>query len=334
MSVKAEQQKGKFLNQIPTEMNPEGSSMWKALGQMIRGVPNRRPTDIIETAVIENPGIETESEQGGMAEDTENWFRWLGHSTVFLSLSGVRILVDPVFSNTASPFPIVGPKAFPYTHPYQVEQFLPLDIVLISHDHYDHLDKKAIQQLSRSVKQFIVPLGVSKILIKWGLAASKIKEMAWGDQFKFDEFLTIRAQTARHFSGRALSNRDSTLWCSYVIQSPGVSVYFSGDSGYGPHFAEIGRDFGPFDLAFVECGQYNTNWPLIHMMPEQTVQAAIDLHASTVLPIHWGTFSLSLHAWDEPPKRAQTEAERLKQNILIPKIGEKNIIPSADSKLA
>lgn len=302
----------RFYNEEPTEMNPEGTSFWKAFKQMIKGVPRRRPEELIENEPIRAA--------------SEDHFIWLGHSSLFLQLSGQRILVDPVFSKTASPLSFLGPKAFEYKYPYHPNDFPDLDLILISHDHYDHLDRAAIRVFKNRVPKFWVPTGVGKILEKWGVASEKITELHWGENRRLSSNLEIVSQTSRHFSGRGLANRNSTLWCSYVIRHKESRIFFSGDSGYGSHFRSIGQDFGPFDLAFLECGQYNENWPQIHMLPEETVQAALDLGARKFVPIHWGKFALSLHAWDEPPQRAEKEAATKKQSILLPRIGVPNPI--------
>ncbi len=157
-----------------------------------------------------------------------------------------------------------------------------------------------------------------------GVPGNKINELNWGESYSQGGALSITSGPARHFSGRGMFNRMSTLWCSYIINSSNRNIFYSGDSGYGPHFRDIGEEFGPFDHAFIECGQYNENWPLIHMMPEQTVQAAIDARAEKFTPVHWGKFSLSLHPWEEPVKRAQAEAERKAQAIEIPTFGAIN----------
>ena len=307
-SMKAERLKDKFLNQIPTLMSPEGTSMWSAFAKMIKGAPGRKPDGAIETLEFREYG-------------DSDYFVWLGHSSVFLQVDGVRIFVDPVFSRSTSPIPFLGPQAFEYTNGYKPDQFPELDIVLITHDHYDHLDKLAIKAFKNRTKQFIVPMRVGRILEKWGVSGKKIVEMDWSDNFQFADKLKITAQTGRHFSGRGLTNRNSTLWCSYVIESKNAKIFCCGDSGYGPHFKQIGEAHGPFDMAFMECGQYNENWPFIHMVPEQTVQAAMDIGAKTFVPIHWGKFTLSLHPWDEPPQRAQKEALALGQPITLPQIG-------------
>ncbi len=307
--------KNKFENIIPTAMNPEGTSMWAALAKMIRGVPGRSPGEAIETIPVDPIELEIID---------YDFYLFLGHSSIFIQLEGVRIMIDPVFNSTASPIPFVGPKAFTYTHNYHLNKFPNPDIILISHDHYDHLDKKTIKLLCKGRSTFICPLEVGIILKNWGVDSERIVELDWDDSFTFRNKLTITAKSARHFSGRGILNRMTTLWCSFAIRAGNQNIFYSGDSGYGPHFKDIGEQSGPFNHAFIECGQYNVNWPLIHMMPEETVQAAIDLNTKSFMPIHWSKFALSLHPWDEPPKRAATAAKARNQNIIIPKIGKIN----------
>ena len=300
----------KYENTEHTVMNPEGTSFRKALGQMIRGVPGRKPDGAIETAALELP-----------ADSAANGFCWLGHSSVYLQLGGTRLLIDPVFSKKASPLPIMGPKAFDYTHTYNPQDFSEVDLILITHDHYDHLDKRTTQYFGSLGKRYIVPRKVKEILVRWGVDASLITEMQWFEQQQVGELL-IHSEPARHFSGRGLTNRNSTLWMSYVIEAPGCKVFHSGDSGYGAHFKLIGEKHGPLNLAFIECGQYNVNWPQIHMMPEESVQAATDIRALKMVPIHWSKFALSLHPWREPLERSSVAAKAMGMPLESPMIGQ------------
>ena len=321
--MKAEKQGKIYLNQIETAMSPEGTSMWNTMGKMLKGTKNRRPSEVLDTAPI---NLINSSIQPGMPPPGQNSFIWLGHSSLYLRLDDVKLLIDPVFSSSASPIPFLGPKAFKYSNPYSPEQFHNIDAILISHDHYDHLDKQAIKFFKDKVEQFIVPMNLGEILQKWGVDPEKITEVNWGDNLILKNKIKLVAETGRHFSGRGILNRNSTLWCSYIIESKSTRIFFSGDSGYGPHFKKIGDDYGPFDLAFIECGQYNENWPLIHMMPEETAQASSDLSAASFVPIHWSKFALSLHAWDEPPKRAEIAAQKSKTRIILPIIGDMNYL--------
>lgn len=314
MAQSAKYYKGKFFNQVPTPMNPEDSSMWDALWQLLRGIPNRRPDQPVPTKTFKKSFLDQKK--------NKNRFIWFGHSSFLLLIDDIRILVDPVFSKSASPVPFIGPKPFAYSNPFTADQFTEIDVVLISHDHFDHLDKSTIQKIHQKVQLFLTPLGVGKYLKKWGVSPEKVHELDWSMEHSFNGNIKFIAQSGRHFSGRGMWNRMSTLWCSWIIETGEQKIFYSGDSGYGPHYKEIGEKYGPFDLAFLECGQYNENWPLIHMMPEETVQAAIDTQSRTFVPVHWGKFAISLHAWEEPLTRVKKEAESKNQNILLPGFGE------------
>jgi L-ascorbate metabolism protein UlaG (beta-lactamase superfamily) len=247
-------------------------------------------------------------------------FAWLGHSSVLVELGGTRVLIDPVFSERASFVAWAGPKRF-QPAPIQAGELPGLDAVLVSHDHYDHLDRATIEALTEKTASFHVPLGIAKLLQRWGVPAARIREYAWWDEVTIDG-LTIAATPARHFSGRGLFDRDRTLWCSWAITANGSRVYHCGDTGMTAQFKAIGRKFGPFDLAFVKIGAYNDSWPDIHLNPEQAVEASRDLGGRVVVPIHWATFDLSLHSWHEPIERFMTAAEQAKARVLTPLMGE------------
>lgn len=246
-------------------------------------------------------------------------FVWLGHSTALFMTADKTILFDPVYHN-GSPVPFFI-KPFRMTSPPTLEELPELDAVLISHDHYDHLDYRAIQKIAAKVKHFYVPLGIKAHLQRWNIPDDTITELDWYEQATFDD-ITIVLTPSRHFSSRGVSDKNSTLWGSWVVKSPAVSVFFSGDSGYGKHFAEIGKRFGPFDIAFMENGQYNVRWEDIHMVPKQSVQAAQNLGVRYVLPIHWGKFELSLHTWKEPVEDFLAEADKNSLVTLTPQIGQ------------
>lgn len=247
-------------------------------------------------------------------------FVWLGHSSVLMELDRKRILIDPVFSERASFLPWAGPKRF-QSAPVRARELLSLDAVLISHDHYDHLDKPSILNLADRTLSFHVPLGIAAVLKKWGVPKARIREYAWWDEH-LAEGVSITATPARHFSGRGLFDRNKTLWCSWVVSRNGRKVYHSGDTGMTSQFKEIGVKYGPFDLAFIKMAAYNENWPDIHLNPEEAVEANRDLGGRILVPIHWGTFDLSLHSWYEPIERFVKAAERDQVNIITPKMGE------------
>lgn len=249
---------------------------------------------------------------------------WFGHSSYFIHVNGVNILVDPVFSGNASPVSFFI-KAFPGSNVYSVEDLPTIDLLIITHNHYDHLDKKTINELKEKVNAIYTPLGVGKDLESCLRKDERITELDWWDSLNINDNIELIATPARHFSGRGLK-RGESLWASFVLKIFGYTIYLGGDSGYDSHFKKIGLKFGPFDIAILECGQYNTAWPFIHMAPEETVQASIDLNAKMLLPVHWGKFALAYHDWDDPIKRAVKSATEKKVNITTPMIGEPIIL--------
>lgn len=253
-------------------------------------------------------------------EESDNpKFIWFGHSTILMNIEGKTILTDPVFSENAAPVNFMVKR---FQNPVlQLNELPPIDVVVISHNHYDHLDKKTIKFFKDKNTKFIVPLGVGVILKKWGIDKSKITELNWYESIK-DDNLNFTATPAIHYSGRGLFDKNKTLWSSWVIESDNKKIFFSGDSGYGKHFKEIGERFGGFDFAFIENGQYDKRWPDIHMFPEETVQAALDLKAKIFTPIHWGMFDLSLHKWNEPIKESYKVAKEKNMAIITPEFGE------------
>ncbi len=226
---------------------------------------------------------------------------WLGHSTMLIEIDGRRVLTDPVFSERSGPSSYVGPRRF-HPPPIPLASLPPLDAVLISHDHYDHLDDETITALAETVPRFLVPLGVGAHLAYWGVPEDRIVELDWWDE-EVVEGLRLVATPARHFSGRGLLDRDATLWASWAIVGPEHRVFFSGDTGMHPAFEEIGQRLGPFDATMLEVGAYNALWRDVHLGPEQAVRAHQLLGGGFFLPIHWGTFNLAYHSWVEPGER-------------------------------
>lgn len=247
---------------------------------------------------------------------------WLGHSSLMVNMDGYRILTDPVFQKRVS---IVGPTRFNGDVPIDIRQVPEVDVVIISHDHYDHLNKHSVRHLEPKTKQFIVPTAVGTLLAKWGVPAEKIVELDWWETFRFDPDLAITATPAQHFSGRGLTGRNKTLWASWVVTSPAHKIFFSGDSGYFDGFKQIGEAFGPFDMTFIECGAYNQSWAQVHMFPEQTVRAHKDLGGDVLHPIHWGTFNLALHPWYEPMERLTAAANTANTKIAVPVVGDTTV---------
>jgi len=303
---------GRFTNAEPTTVMEPGSHWDTAYQFLFRGHKDRTPRHPLP--VVHMDGYAQQSPLDGLR------FIWLGHSSVLVELDRKRILIDPVFSERASIFSWVGPKRF-QPAPIHAKDLPKLDAVLISHDHYDHLDKPTIMDLMEKTDSFHVPLGVATLLESWGIPKSKIHEYAWWDEYEVDG-ITIVATPARHFSGRGLFDRNRTLWCSWVISRNGRKVFHSGDTGMTAQFKEIGKKYGPFDIAFIKMAAYNENWPDIHLNPEQAVEAHRDLGGKTLIPIHWATFDLSLHSWYEPIERLVKAAEQVRARIVTPKMGE------------
>ncbi len=245
----------------------------------------------------------------------------LGHSTLLLKLNGAFWLTDPVFCERASPVQWAGPKRF-HPPPIALDELPPIQGVLLSHDHYDHLDPVAIQRLAPTVEVFFTPLGVGDRLIAWGVDPSKVRQLDWWQETTVHG-LHLVAAPAQHFSGRGLTDADSTLWASWVILAGGLRLYYGGDSGYHAGFKEIGERFGPFDVTFLECGAYDVQWPDVHMQPEETLQAHLDLQGTWLLPVHNGTFDLALHPWSEPFERLHTLAEESGVKLATPAMGER-----------
>jgi len=244
---------------------------------------------------------------------------WVGHSSQIINLDGKIILTDPVYEkNTA----FMGPSRYNGDVPLQINELPEIDLVLISHNHYDHLNSKTIKAIHPKVRHFIAPLMVGAELESMEVPREKIIELDWWDEVTLFDDLMVVLTPAQHFSGRSLFDRDKTLWGSYVIGGTHHKIYFGGDSGYFKGFKEIGDKYGPFDYTFLECGAYDERWHTMHMMPEETVQANIDLKGEILHPIHWGTFDLALHAWYDPMVRVAKAADSLGVQLSTPIVGE------------
>jgi L-ascorbate metabolism protein UlaG (beta-lactamase superfamily) len=244
----------------------------------------------------------------------------LGHSTVLMKLNGEFWLTDPVFSKRASPVQWAGPARF-HAPPISIEELPPIKGVILSHNHYDHLDYAAIRQLAGKTEHFLAPRGVGDTLASWGVPVHKVRQLGWWESVSAGS-LKLTATPAQHFSGRTLWDGNKTLWASWVIESGDLRVFFSGDTGYFKGFKEIGDKFGPFDLTLMETGAYDPKWPDIHMQPKETMQAHIDLRGKVMLPIHNGTFDLAMHSWDDPFEQITALAAARGQALATPMIGE------------
>ena len=245
---------------------------------------------------------------------------WLGHSTTLLQMHGLNILFDPLFLKTASPVSFVGPERYS-EEPLTVEELPKLDIVVITHDHYDHLEMKTVKQLDAKTELFVVPLGVENHLMRWGISEEKIQALAWWEETEVDG-MTIACTPARHYSSRRGIDGGKTLFASWVLKDEYHQIYESGDTGYGGHFKAIHETYGDFDLVLTDCAQYNMQWHNIHMLPEEAVEACETLGAKLSMPVHWGAYSLSDHAWDDPAERFAKTAEEKKLAICTPRLGE------------
>ncbi|WP_040337671.1 MBL fold metallo-hydrolase [Candidatus Blastococcus massiliensis] len=255
------------------------------------------------------------------AEAAELAVTWFGHASALLEVDGRRVLVDPVWGHRVSPSPVFGPTRL-HEPPMPIEDLPPVDAVLISHDHYDHLDLPTVRALVRTqAAPFVVPLGIGEHLRKWRVPEERIVELDWDGEHTVDG-LTLTCTEARHFSGRYL-HRNTTLWASWAVTGPRHRVYFGGDTGYTPAFAGIGARLGPFDLTLLPIGAYNDAWHAIHMDPEEAVRAHGDLGGAVLLPIHWATFNLAFHRWAEPVQRLLAAAEQRGRTVVVPQPGER-----------
>ncbi len=244
---------------------------------------------------------------------------WIGHSSALLELDGRRFLLDPVWSRRASPIQLGGPKRF-FDPPLRLQDLPRIHAVVISHDHYDHLDRHTVEQLARTPVRFVVPLGVGAHLERWGVRPRRITELDWWERTKVGG-VTLMAVPARHGSGRGMLSLNHTLWASWVLMGPRHRAFFSGDTGYSPTFAEVGSRFGPFDVTMIESGAYNAQWADFHLGPEQAVAAHQDLRGRVFMPIHWGTFVLAPHGWTEPAERVRVAARAAGVTAVIPRPG-------------
>lgn len=312
----AETKDGIYLNPVPTEVGAT-----KHFPQMLRRLIMGK-----EERVPRKPLGPFRTDLATFARPPVSGLRvtWLGHSSLLLEIDGTTLLTDPVFSLRTSMVQWFGPKRF-FAPPLSIAELPKLDAVLLTHDHYDHLDKNAVLQLQERTPLFVCSMGVGGLLRKWGIAAEKIHEMQWTDSFTVPSasptLLTLTALPARHFSGRGLK-RFETLWSSFVLKTEHHNLYHGADSGYWPGYREIGEAYGPFDLAMLEVGAFDPLWDQIHLGPDNAMKAALDLRAKVLMPIHWGLFSLAFHDWFQPPERITKLATDAGLPLWMPEPGE------------
>lgn len=306
---------GKFQNQNETPQLTEGHKMSDVLWKFLFGSrKNTKPP-------VSLPSAKTDLHT---LDPNENILVWFGHSSYFFQLDGKRFLVDPVFSGSASPLPGSN-TAFKGSDVYTVADLPDIDFLIITHDHYDHLDYKTVWEVRPKVKKVICGLGVTAHLLRWGYKAYDITDMDWHETHTLESGFTIHTCPARHFSGRRFT-RNQSLWLSYVLQTPSMKIFIGGDSGYDTHFTAIGTQYGPFDLAILECGQYDDAWKYIHLHPEEVIIAGKDLQAKAVLPVHAFKFAMANHSWREPFDRLFAANETHQFPLITPLIGEKVLL--------
>jgi len=316
---------GKFVNDIHTRVFVNPLDAPSASNDSASEVRDRNPAGPIPVSAIDWKLIESENDS----------LTWFGHSAFLLSIDNKKLLIDPILSPVASPVSFVGVNRYEYSEDimlHLIDDMPPIDAVFITHDHYDHMDYQSIVKLNSKVSHFFVPLGCSAHLIRWGVPEEKITELNWWEETEY-QGLTVALTPSRHSSGRDPFSIDTTLWGGWVILGSKNRIYTSGDGGYGPHFKEIGDQYGPFDLTLIEGAQYDRKWSEIHMIPEQSVQANLDVNGETMMLMHWGAFTLANHAWNEPIERALKEANEREVNIIAPLIGETVQFDSLDSDL-
>lgn len=304
---------GKFENLVTTTMEFSFQEMPKLIYKQIFDKKGRSPKQPIP--------IEPFDKAAFLAESDEPKFIWYGHSVVLMRWMNKTILIDPMLGPNASPIAPFATKRFSENSLDLIDQFPEIDLLLMTHDHYDHLDLDSINKLKSKTKKWFVALGVSRHLEAWGIPSNDIQEFDWWDEADFGG-IHFTFTPSRHFSGRGLTDRAKSLWGGWVMKSEKHNLYWSGDGGYGDHFKEIGQKLGPFDFGFMECGQYNELWHQIHMYPEEAIQASVDSGVKNTMAVHWAGFALALHHWKDPIERFNAHSKQFDLNVFNPEIGE------------
>lgn len=302
-----------FLNPVPTDVMTKDAFL-RVTKKLFTSHPNREPKEPL------GPFYTDSTLLNNLPPDTLR-VTWLGHSSTILEIDRKRFLTDPVWYKRVSPFTNIGPKRF-FENPISLDDLPPIDYILLSHDHYDHLDKTAVVHLTAKGIPVLTMLKVGKHLEKWGIDKSLITELDWWESVNIGDGFTVTAAPARHFSGRWIGDRFKTLWGSFGVKGPKHNVYYGADSGYFDGFTTIGEKLGPFDLTLLEIGAYNKEWEAIHMGPEGAVNAFEKLKGGLLMPIHWGTFNLAFHPWKEPVEWLIKEAQKGGIPLLLPAPGE------------
>ena len=304
---------GKFQNLVKTEMDiPLGKIPGVIYKQLTKeGQKPKAPLPILSF-----------DKTAFLAATDQARFIWYGHSAVLMRMNDKTILIDPMLGPNTTPIAPFATKRFSENSLSLIDAFPEIDLLLLTHDHYDHLDYDSIQKLKHKTKKYFVALGVKRHLVRWGVEADLITEFDWWSDAVFEN-IHITFTPTRHFSGRGLTDRSKCLWGGWVFKTEKENIWFSGDGGYGEHFKNIGEKFGPFDFAFMECGQYNDDWRPIHMFPDESVQAAVDGQVKKAMPVHWGGFSLSYqHEWTDPADGFVKFSKEKGLDYLLPTLGE------------
>lgn len=313
-------QDGKFVNLMPNNTVLETPNF---VDDSLEPKASRQPDFDIPYVKINPKDLEQKTKHAR--------FTWFGHSTFLLEMDGKNIMIDPMLSAVPSPVQGIGRKRYSKGLPLTIAELPALDAVLITHDHYDHLDYLSIKALKDKVKMFYVPLGVSAHLMAWGISMDKIQELNWYEQVSLGE-IELTLTPTHHYSGRSLTDRFQSLWGGWIIKGQYDNIYLSGDGGYGPHFREIGAKYGPFDFAMIECGQYSRYWRQNHLFPEQSAQVAEEVGAKLVMPIHWGAFTLAMHRWNAPVERFLAKIKTFGIAATTPQIGQQFVLDPAIAK--